>query len=336
MRRALTLFLALVAVVATFRGVAASTCDLNYILLSGGLQLTPYFNAATLTYTVNVPATTTSITVQAWQVDSMAYLDVSSGGGAYVQYMGGGNPTQPILLLGPTTIITIRVTCTDCQKVYTIVCKKPTTPPPGTGGFVIGDPQFTGLRGQNYQVHGVAGEVYNLISSSDLQVNSKFVFLSSGECPVVNGVKAKGCFSHPGSYLGEIGLMTKAGERVKLVAGPASQGFHSITVNNANLRVGGIVNLNGGGFVSRNSTHLVSIQAGNFAFLFANSDLFINQHVSVVNWNHLTGTHGLLGQTHTGKRYTGTVKDVEGEIEDYVITDRNLFGTKFLYNQFPL
>ena len=45
-----------------------------------------------------------------------------------------------------------------------------------TASGVVGDPQFTGLRGQSYQVHGIDGAVYNLITSPQLHVNARFVF----------------------------------------------------------------------------------------------------------------------------------------------------------------
>jgi hypothetical protein len=63
-----------------------------------------------------------------------------------------------------------------CYYQYTITCDK-------GGGFVVGDPQFVGLRGQSYQIHGVSGEIYNLVSDGDVQYNSRFVFLDQGECP---------------------------------------------------------------------------------------------------------------------------------------------------------
>jgi len=69
---------------------------------------------------------------------------------------------------------------------------------------VTGDPSFVGLLGQKYQVHGMDGAVYNLISDIHLQVNSRFVFLSSGRCPIIDGLPAANCYSHPGSYLGSI------------------------------------------------------------------------------------------------------------------------------------
>ena len=41
---------------------------------------------------------------------------------------------------------------------------------------VLGDPQFVGLLGQSYQVHGIHGAVYSLISESSAQVNAPLLF----------------------------------------------------------------------------------------------------------------------------------------------------------------
>ena len=40
-----------------------------------------------------------------------------------------------------------------------------------SGGSVVGDPQFVGLLGQSFQVHGIDGQVYNLISRSSRQAD---------------------------------------------------------------------------------------------------------------------------------------------------------------------
>jgi len=51
-------------------------------------------------------------------------------------------------------------------------------------GSANGEPSFTGLRGQSYQVHGISGAVYNLIRDEYISLNSRFVFLTSPrECP---------------------------------------------------------------------------------------------------------------------------------------------------------
>ena len=93
---------------------------------------------------------------------------------------------------------------------------------------VLGDPQFAGLRGQDYQVHGVDGGIYNIVSDKYMQLNSKFVFLTGPRpCPMIptTGRKSVACFAHDGSYLGNLALRTNAGARVLIESGPAETGM---------------------------------------------------------------------------------------------------------------
>jgi len=45
-------------------------------------------------------------------------------------------------------------------------------------------------------------------------------------------------------------------------------------------------------------------------------------------------SHGLLGQTHLSKIYSTPLKYVEGEVDDYVIADSDIFGHDFVFNLF--
>jgi len=218
----------------------------------------------------------------------------------------------------------------ECTYEYVIKCNKP----PDQGGEVVGDPQFVGLRGQSYQVHGVAGEVYNIVSDSDVQYNSRFVFLTAGDCPVVEGKKLPGCFSHPGSYLGELGLKTRTGDKIRIVAGPAAEGFAAVELNGRMLEIGEIVELSGElGSVSRINSHQTAVKVGVWDFVFENSDMFINQRVKVNDARSLR-SHGLLGQTWRETTYENPIKFVQGAVDDYVIRDGDLFGDNFVYNAF--
>lgn len=71
---------------------------------------------------------------------------------------------------------------------------------------VLGDPVFTGLRGQKFQIHGVDGEYYGMLSTPVLHLNAQFAFLDSGECPPE---QTEGCWSQPGTYVGAIGLQMR-------------------------------------------------------------------------------------------------------------------------------
>ena len=152
--------------------------------------------------------------------------------------------------------------------------------------------------------------------------------------PVVNGRKQKSCWSHPGSYLGELGLKTKAGDKIHLVTGNAKKGFESVTVNDKEVRVGESVILGGDmGSLSRNNTHTASVTVGNWDFVFENSDMFVNQRVRVIDASNLR-SHGLLGQTWRDTLHPNPIKYIEGKVDDYVIRDKNIFGDNFMFNAF--
>jgi hypothetical protein len=202
--------------------------------------------------------------------------------------------------------------------------------------IIVGDPQFVGLRGQSFQVHGMDGEVYNLISDKDLQVNSKFVFLTEGSCPIINGKKATNCWSHAGSYLGSIGfqqIIDGKVEQLLFTAGPAKKGYEEASLNGQAMKIGDTYT-NGEFSVSFNTSHILSVDTPTFHFKFDNSDMFINQQVVAKKPLSKLTTHGLFGQTHERKIYASSLKYIAGEADDYAIADNSLFGTDFVYNRF--
>ena len=87
------------------------------------------------------------------------------------------------------------------------------------------------------------------------------------------------------------------------------------------------------GAISRNSTHLATIAIGNWDFTFENSDHFVNQRVRVFDTRRLR-SHGLLGQTWKQHTYPSSIKHIQGNIEDYVIRENDIFGDNFAYNKF--
>jgi hypothetical protein len=90
----------------------------------------------------------------------------------------------------------------------------------GGGNPTDGDPQFSGLQGQYFQFHGMADEVFSLVSSRDLQMNALFKFITSGSCDYNNTV----CWTHPGTYLGQIGMQFGS-NKILLQSGSHSNGM---------------------------------------------------------------------------------------------------------------
>jgi len=202
----------------------------------------------------------------------------------------------------------------------------------------VGDPQFVGLRGQSFQVHGIDGAVYNIISDAQTQVNSRFVFLSEGECPMINGRLDVNCWSHPGSYMGELSFQQIVDgklHKVLVVAGPAKTGFAAITLDGKQLSVGDEFTF-GTFSINVRSSHVVNVNTESFSFELSNSDNFINQAVTNLKPLSKLTSHGLLGQTHIAKVYPTANRYIEGEVDDYVIADNDIFGTDFAFNKFQL
>jgi hypothetical protein len=201
---------------------------------------------------------------------------------------------------------------------------------------VVGDPQFVGLRGQPYQVHGIDGAVYNIISENNLQVNSRFVFLTEGKCPIINGVADTNCWSHPGSYLGEISFQQIVNGKLHaalVTAGQGNTGFGGVQVDGKSVNIGDKVTFGTFSF-EMTSAYSINVQTEHFDFQLSNSDMFVNQAVrSRVPLSRLQA-HGLLGQTHSTATYPSSIKYIQGAVDDYVIADNDIFGNDFVYNQF--
>ena len=210
------------------------------------------------------------------------------------------------------------------------------TATPVSSVSVLGDPQFVGLCGQSFQVHGIDGEVYNLIvergeaGRGPLLVNSRFRFLSSGRCPAVE--QPNKCWSHPGSYLGELGVVSPAGGRLHVASGSWESGFGALTLNGRELTVGSAVS-ELGIFVHVLSAYSLTLSVGNFIMQLENSDRFVNLvELEVRHWSKLS-SHGLLGQTWRTPRKPGSsqLSAIEGDVDDYAEKSSDLFGSDFVY-----
>jgi len=233
----------------------------------------------------------------------------------------------------------------SCLTNNSFIIQNPALFPAQPG--VNGDPIFVGLRGQTFQIHGIDGAVYNLISDAHAEVNARFAFLNGPRpCPRMpsTGKPSQTCWSHPGSYLGEIGLQTSAGDQVTITSGDAINGFESVEFNGEAIKVGDTIELHHlnrnilPGFLTFNSTHEITVKLSVFEIVIENIDSFVNlRYVSVSDeeWPMLKA-HGLLGQTWQSKRYSGIVKEIEGEVDDYTIQSNELLGTDFLFNKFKL
>jgi hypothetical protein len=235
-------------------------------------------------------------------------------------------------------------------------------------GQILGDPQFTGFHGQSYQVHGVDGYIYNIISSPDVHINERFVFLEQGHCK--RGMK--NCFSHPGSYIGEVGLIVRNkpttneivhlnseeqnmnlnnsipmsrsfARRINVVAGSWKSGLlvtiddHPITAPYIHYE---LLNSTTATFLLdySDASH-VFIRTAEFDMWFENNDHFMNQKFEMRHRVRTTSTgvltpHGILGQTWQQKTYNNKFKYIAGDVDDYVMKD--IYSTENINSRFQM
>ena len=80
--------------------------------------------------------------------------------------------------------------------------------------------------------------------------------------------------------------------------------------------------------VRRVSSHELDVRVGHFALRLDSIDGFVNiaalellpaARVSILR------SHGLLGQTWSEKRHKGPLPDIEGVVDDYALTDNDVF-----------
>jgi len=147
------------------------------------------------------------------------------------------------------------------------------------------------------------------------------------------GKQAAACFSHPGSYLSELGLMVKdTKEQIRIVSGSAGEGFGAVSINGkawlSESQSRTLVNI---------SSHELTLSVAPFMITIENVDGFVNLRSVEVPWQQMKKltSHGLLGQTWNGKVYAGQkLSMIQGNVDDYIVGEDDVFGVAFPYNQF--
>lgn len=89
------------------------------------------------------------------------------------------------------------------------------------------------------------------------------------------------------------------------------------------------------GALTFNSTHEITLSFGAWTIEVENVDMFVNLRsvrVSSASWSSLA-SHGLLGQTWSNKKYSGSVTAIEGEVDDYMVAENTVFGNSFIFNK---
>lgn len=173
-------------------------------------------------------------------------------------------------------------------------------------GQVWGDPHYIGLEGGKFDVQGVDGEIYNILSGSNLQVNSQYKAWGSKDVTVVGATGIK---------VGTKDTFNTKGERkATQIEVHADNG---VTVDGETLQVGqrkefetGLKDKDGKfikGFVEvkeENGQKKAVINTGEYqlTYLFQSGDhgKYLDQTVQVTTLGVLSDgqyEHGILGQT---------------------------------------
>jgi hypothetical protein len=211
-------------------------------------------------------------------------------------------------------------------------------PPP----VIVGDPQIVGMQGQDFQVHGMPDEIFNMVSSSDVQVNARFTYLENAACHD----NYTACFAHPGTYITEEGFRIGS-DKIRVTAGSFKKG---LTVHVNGKKTATSVDLKNGAVEIVNHRRAI-VTTPVMKITVTNSDKFMNQEMTMTKpeliqlgqtrtvlkdnqrFHPEIPLHGLQGQTWRNVEYASGL-EYEGSIMDYHVVSGNIFGTDFVFNQF--
>eukprot|EP01096_Ripella_sp_DP13-Kostka_P010404 TRINITY_DN408_c0_g1_i1.p1 TRINITY_DN408_c0_g1~~TRINITY_DN408_c0_g1_i1.p1 ORF type:complete len:419 (+),score=183.54 TRINITY_DN408_c0_g1_i1:70-1257(+) len=223
---------------------------------------------------------------------------------------------------------------------------------------VFGDPHFIGLDGKRFDFDGEPGNVYNLLTDSEVQVNTLLGQFKLGPHSFINGA----IMSQIGMRLGDHSVVVNAG-------GSDLEAFGFVIVDGVSLEDGAVVEFNDEGkepihitFDRKNNNaekygigshdyavgHLTVIYGSQYAFTVV---LVESGRDHEGNWVvpyprrsldfaaqplalHLR-PHGLFGQT-SQPSLTRSASGMQGEREDYQIQSGDLLGSDFTFNKFGL
>ena len=241
---------------------------------------------------------------------------------------------------------------------------------------VSGDPQFRGFKGQEFQVHGIPGMVYNLLTTDDMLVNSRFALIKDGQSMMWHNMKvvrvnhekqrlkiiATGAaqnlsnsaplpitkaWTHTGTYLSEIALRvadTKSGgASLFLRAGGYAFGIQEATINGVAMKLGEenwMTTTIGQVCVTQTSPHTVRLDHPFLTLTFVNSDGFFNLEAGqLLTDAAVAGLGGLLGQTaDEAWKASASEEEKENLIFDFLVTEgaEGIHSSDFAKNRFAV
>jgi len=229
-------------------------------------------------------------------------------------------------LTGPVNFADAYNACTDLAPIDTYLCARCEAlgkcfDLTNGNSKASGDPHFVGFDGSRFNFDGTGGEIFNIISDRNFQLNSLF-----------SEMTVKG---QDGTWMTQIGMLVG---NVTIVFSPAN----GVLVNgNMLLHAGTTKKLNdvsievferqvivvGGGYSVK--IDVVGVEGE----VYLNLDISLS--IRPIN------PHGILGQTarnlmldsQPSKLVQGVHRTLEGVESDYIVAD-GLLGTDFIFNRY--
>jgi hypothetical protein len=216
----------------------------------------------------------------------------------------------------------------------------------------LGDPQFSGFQGQNFQVHGFPDAYFNLISTPKFQMNGRFAYIAAGSC-TYNHTQ---CWTHPGTYIDDLGIRIE-GHLIRIKSGSHRNGLTAmidgvVLSNNATRQ-----QLSAHTRVHAKNPNTFILQTELFTIEVVNSDNFFNIMTVIVDRHVLEAgqskkpvllkasqstqhdasspfpdlpIHGFIGQTWKNAVYPAG-RPFAGEVADYEVKGAYAIDSVFNY-----
>lgn len=151
-------------------------------------------------------------------------------------------------------------------------------------GSITGDPHFLGAEGQKYDVQGTAGDTYNLLSDTGIEVNGKFQQWGNSSANTV----------------GELGIDLN-GDKVDIKpGGQLTINGQSITQDGSYLN--GAVVKNGNNITVKNDHYTLNVSDGGG---------YLNTNITATNAGRLQNVGGLWGQSLEGNTVDQNASDFQ-------------------------
>ena len=237
-----------------------------------------------------------------------------------------------------------------------------------------GDPVFTGFNGEKFNVKGLPGRVYNVLSLPTLQLNTRFIPIKAGQAMnsteqsavrrrvarlvaalgkraggsdaaggtsgTTNRLPSTTSWSHNGLYMGETGVQL-AGIKLLVKPGAYATGFATVELDGVPVPVSGSpVQLPSGSSVLRWSPSELQVNHSAALFTLVNSDHFVNIHSAELRLDGGAGgwehVDGLLGQTVHASFHVERSAAFTRHVENDFLLPKgdDVWSTAFEHNQY--